>query len=96
MNDKIIVTKHNSFVDYVVELGLAEKGTSVLTYVREKDVLGKHVIGVLPLRLASVAESITVINMKIPEEKRSRILSIEDIRAFASEPIVYKVDKVNK
>jgi putative CRISPR-associated protein (TIGR02620 family) len=63
----------------------------VLTHAEAGNVEGKHVIGVLPLRLASLAASITEIPLDIPAELRGQELTIEQVRQYAGEPVRYFV-----
>lgn len=50
--------------------------------------------GVLPLRLASLANVVTTIDMNIPAEMRGKELSLEDIEKYFTGMSTYKVKKI--
>lgn len=90
---QVVVTRHGSLVEYLIEIGLIEADTPVLAHVSEDDVRGKHVVGVLPLRLAATAASVTEVPLALTPEDRGQELSIERIREIAGEPVVYEVNR---
>ena len=90
---KIIVTRHKALVSFLIEKGIASAETPVLSHVKEEDVRDKHVIGVLPMHLASAAATVTEIPLNIPAELRGKELNLEQVRQFAAEPVTYSVRK---
>ena len=94
MTETIIVTRHPALVEFLAE----EHGIRgrVVAHATEKDVAGKHVIGVLPLRLAALALTITEVPLNVPEDMRGSELTVDDLRKFAGEPVTYNVTDASK
>jgi len=92
--ETIIVTRHPALVEFLAE----EHGISgrVVAHATEEDVAGRHVIGVLPLRLAALALTITEVPLNVPEEMRGTELTVDDLRNFAGEPVTYNVTDESK
>ena len=78
----VVVTRHPALLQYLQKQGLVPADTPVLAHASEADVQGKHVIGVLPMRLASVAAKLTEVSMTVPAELRGQELSLEQIEAL--------------
>jgi len=93
--NKIVVTRHPALVDYLIEEGVISKDTPVISHASAEDVQGKDVIGVLPLSLASLANTVTEVWLNIPAEKRGKELSLEEVKAYAKGVETYKVSVVN-
>jgi hypothetical protein len=93
--DKIIITRHPALLNYLVNEGVVPKNTPVYSHATPEIVSGKHVCGVLPLRLASLALSITEVTLVVPEDKRGAELTENDIREYATGISTYKVSRVN-
>ena len=94
MNTMLVVTRHKALVQYLLETGMITAETPVLSHVNApEDVLGKHVIGVLPMHLAAKAATVTEIPLDIPSELRGQELDLEQVRAFAGDPVKYSVRK---
>jgi len=89
----IIVTRHAALVEYLHEQNIAPESARVIDHATIADVEGQHVIGVLPLRLAAHAKSVTEVPMDIPAELRGVELTIEQVRQFAGEPATYTVKR---
>ena len=95
MAEKIVVSRHSALVAYLLEQGLITEKDNVVSHAHEKLVRGKHIIGNVPLSLAAVAESVTIIPFaNLPLEKRGRELSLEEVRYYAQLPRAYKVTEV--
>ena len=94
----IIVTRHPALVEYLREVGIVEgKNVQVLSHVDSPELIrGKHVIGVLPLRLAALAATITEIPLELPAEMRGRELTLEQVRQFAGQPVEYVVNTFDR
>ena len=88
---KVVITRHQALVQYLIELGLITAETPVISHASAENVQGKDVIGVLPLSLASLAKSITEIPLALTPEDRGRELDIERIREIAGSPTTYTV-----
>lgn len=56
----IIVTRHAGLVSWLAEQGISGQ---IIAQVTPDDVLGKDVVGVLPLHLAALASTVTVVDM---------------------------------
>jgi len=88
----VVVTRHKALVEYLKEIGLADDTCQVIEHATPKDVKGKVVVGVLPLRLAALAVEVIEVPMDIPAELRGVELNIEQVREFAGQPVTYKVE----
>lgn len=92
-DDVVVVTRHMALVTYLELTGVIEKDTPVIQHATAEAVAGRHIIGVLPYRLAALAQSVTEIPLDIPMELRGKELTIAQIREFASDPVTYKVTR---
>ena len=98
----VVVSRHESFVRYLQEIGLVDEEIRITPHVRAEDVRGAHVIGILPPHLAEEAALMTVVPLDLTLEQRERErttgedLSIEEIRAAAGEPRHYRVVPVEE
>lgn len=93
---KIVVTRHESLIEYLKEIKVIQDGDfQLISHATLEDVEGKDIIGVLPISLASHANTITEIPLNVPMELRGKELSIDDVRKYAGEIAVYKVLKLN-
>jgi len=91
----IIVTRHPALVEYLQEQGIVVQGEcDQVSHATPEDVRGKHVIGVLPLRLAAEAATVTEIPLDIPPELRGTELSIEQLREYGDVPVTYRVERI--
>lgn len=89
---KVLVTRHEALVEYFKELGI--KFDKVISHATEEDVRGNDVYGVLPLHLASLANTVTTVDMNLPVEMRGKELSLEDIKKYLVDISTYKVEKI--
>lgn len=90
----IVVTRHPALVQFLLEQGLIHAGVPVISHASPEQVRGRHVIGVLPLSLASLAESVTEVPLSLPPELRGVELTLEQVREYAGRPVTYKVTAV--
>lgn len=67
----IIVTRHPSLVELIIERGIATADTPVIEHPSPDDVRDRHVVGVLPLHLAALAESVTEIEVAMTPQDRA-------------------------
>ena len=96
MDDVVLVTRHPSLIEYFKELGLVDEDTPIVPFAKRRDVEGKHVMGVLPLSLAVHAKMLTVIPMHVPEHMRDQVLTLEEVRKYASDPITVQITPVSE
>lgn len=89
---KILVTRHPALVEYFSNMGITFD--KVITHATAEDVTGNDVYGVLPLHLASLANTVTSIDMNIPAEMRGKELSLTDIEKYLVDISTYKVEKI--
>lgn len=92
-NNVVVVTRHSSLVEYLKELNLVPDGVEVLTHATPENVSGKDVVGVLPLSLACLANSVTEVPLKLTPELRGVELTLDQVRELAGEPVTYTVTK---
>ena len=89
---KVLVTRHEALVEYFKELGI--KFDKVISHATEEDVRGNDVYGVLPLHLASLANTVTTVDMDLPAEMRGKELSLSDIETYFTGMSTYQVKKI--
>ena len=89
---KVLVTRHEALVEYFKELGI--KFDKVISHATAEDVTGNDVYGVLPLHLASLANTVTTIDMDLPAEMRGKELSLSDIETYFTGMSTYQVKKI--
>lgn len=92
--EKIIVTRHPALIEYLEEMKIIDGNERVITHATEDDVRGKDVIGVLPLSLASLANSVTEVTLNLTPEMRGRELTLEEVRSVAGDVTTYTVIKL--
>lgn len=89
--ETIVVTKHAALVELLQDWGLVRDDVQVIEHATPEDVRGKHVIGVLPYRLARLALFVTEIPLNVTREDRDKELTIERLREIAEPPQSYRV-----
>lgn len=89
---KVLVTRHPALVKYFSNIGITFD--KVITHATPEDVTGDDVYGVLPLHLASLANTVTTIDMNLPAEMRGKELSLTDIETYFTGMSTYKVEKI--
>ncbi|WP_171292754.1 CRISPR-associated protein Csx16, partial [Acinetobacter baumannii] len=80
----LVVTRHKALVEVLSEI-TGRFDLSVATvkeHVEEKDVEGKVVVGVLPMRLAALTKRFFELSLAIPQELRGVELSKDQISQF--------------
>jgi hypothetical protein len=94
MKDVIIVTRHAGLVEVLREdFGIEGR---VISHALGHDVIGRPVVGVLPLHLASLAESITEVVLDLPADKRGQELTAAEVRQFMKGLRTYVVQSVDE
>lgn len=94
MVETIVVTRHPALVDLLVERGIIEAGTPVISHATPEQVAYRDVIGVLPLSLAALANSVTEIPLALTPELRGQELDLDTLRSIAGEAVTYRVEKM--
>jgi len=94
--EKVIVTRHQALVNYLINQKIVEKDTPVITHATIDDVKNKHVYGVLPLSLAKYAGAITEVPLHLPAELRGKELTIEQVERYAGEAATYIVAGIKR
>ena len=88
----VVVTRHESYVQYLVNIGLIESGVEVVAHATAETVTGKHVItSGLPLHLAALAAKLTTVPLHVPPELRGKELTLEQVEQYAKPPASYVV-----
>lgn len=91
----IIVTRHPSLVSYLRELNIVTFDTPVIEHATTADVRGKHVLGILPHHLSSLAATITEIPLRTTLADREAMqrgdLTLARLHETAGEPCTYTV-----
>ena len=89
---KVLVTRHEALVEYFSNMGITFD--KVITHATAEDVTGNDVYGVLPLHLASLANTVTTVDMDLLAEMRGKELSLTDIETYFTGMSTYKVEKI--
>ena len=74
--DTVIVTRHSGLVEWLKRRGIEGE---VVSHADEETVRGKRVYGVLPFRLAALADEFVEVSFAVPVELRGKELSADDI-----------------
>ena len=88
---QIVITRHSALVQLLIEKGLVNEGVEVISHATPDNVSGKDVIGILPNKLAALANTLTEIPLDITPELRGKELDIETLRKIAGAPVTYKI-----
>jgi putative CRISPR-associated protein (TIGR02620 family) len=91
MNTHVVVTRHAALVTYLIETGVIQSGTGVITHATPDQIAGRDVIGVLPMHLAAVCNTVTEVPLALTESDRGQELTVERLRQVAGPPRTYKV-----
>lgn len=89
---KVLVTRHEALIEYFSNMGITFD--KVITHATVEDVTGNDVYGVLPLHLASLANTVTTVDMDLPAEMRGKELSLSDIKTYFTGMSTYQVKKI--
>jgi len=90
---KVVVTRHRALIEHLINIGLVDSGDTILEHATPEDVEGKDVIGVLPLSLAALANSVTEVPMNLPANLRGKELSLQEVEMFSGRPVKYVVNR---
>lgn len=95
----VVVTRHPGLIEYLRTLPQFENvitdKTPVLDHVDDEfDIADADVVGVLPMHLASHANTITEIPLALTKEDRGKELSCARLREIAGAPVTYVVRTV--
>ena len=93
--EKLVVTRYQSLVEYLKKINLIDDETDVIPHASIEDVKGKHVIGVLPYWLACHAAKFTEVHLRVPQEKRGKELTVDEIEFYSVAPRTYIIKEVN-
>lgn len=89
---QLIITRHPGYTAYCKSINLIDDATIVIEHATADQLKGRHVItSGLPLHLAALCASLTIVPLDIPLEARGKELSIEEIRKYAGKPQCYRV-----
>jgi len=95
---EIVVSKNLNLITVLRERGIIDDSTPITRRATAAEVKGRHVLGLLPLYLASMAASLTEIPMRLSNEDYLAMqrtgLSLERTRAVVSNPVTYKVEQL--
>lgn len=94
--ETVVVTRHPELLELLLERGVIDGNVVVLSHCTPDDVRGKHVIGVLPLALAALAERVTEIPLALTPELRGKELDLETLRQVSGPAVTYRVEVLNE
>lgn len=92
-DELVIVTHHQGLVDWLNEQGY---NGNVINHATPQDVLGKHVIGKLPMYMAAIAQSITQVHIpNLPEHMWGEELTSNDLTNHGAYMRTYIVKEIS-
>ena len=79
----LVITEHAVIAEFLVDKGLAPASAAVVPVADIEDVRGKHIFGNVPVGLAAVARSVTVMEVSGPPvaAKKKKGITIADVEA---------------
>ena len=86
--DTVIVTRHAGLVEWLKRRGIEGE---VVAHADESAVKGKRVYGVLPYRLAALADEFVEVSMNVPAELRGKELTADDIDGLNPQMTAWRV-----
>ena len=85
----VIVTRHQGMIDWLAQRGITGK---VISHATPADIIGKDVVGNLPLGLASLANSVTTVDLPdLPADMRGKDLTPDQMDAYGATLSTYIV-----
>jgi len=84
-----IVTRHSGMVEWLKSRGIT--GEVIPHVTDENDIQDCHVVGALPMYLAALARSVTVVSMTLLPEQRGKDLSIVEMEVANAHLETYRV-----
>jgi len=90
----IIVTRHHALAKYLIEKGIAPASAPVIPHAHPDDVRGKCVYGVLPLRLAVLAECVVEVPLRLTEKDKGYEIGYQRLCEIALPPVMYRVERI--
>ena len=93
---KIFVARHEGLQQYCREIGLINTDTPCYDAVTVALVKNKDVVGILPLKLACLTNTYTMIPLGLKRSFNISELSLEDIRRFAMPHKTYKITEIKE
>lgn len=88
MKYDLVVTRHDGLLEYLRAIGI---DAPCMPHAGPDDVAGKHVVGILPMRLACLCVGYTEARMDIPMELRGQELTVDQVRALNPVLTQYRV-----
>lgn len=93
IKNTIVVTRHPALVELLLEEGIIFPDTPVYEHATPEIVKGRDVIGVLPLHLAALCNSIAEVKLDLTPEMRGKELDLQTLKSIACEIVTYKVNR---
>jgi len=90
LENPLVVTRHKALVE-VLETDFGLTDIEVIEQATPEQLQGRDVIGILPIYLAAYCNSVTVLNLTVPQELRGAELTVDQVREFMGELRTYKV-----
>ena len=91
-----VVTRHKALLAYLLDKEIIKEGEfELIEHAEYKDVMGKNVIGVLPLQLSAYSKTITEVPLTLTPEMRGKELTLNEVEQVAGDPVKYIVREVD-
>lgn len=95
-NKTIFVARHEGLQQYCREIGLIQDNTPCYEAVTVALIRNKDVVGILPLKLACLTNTYTMIPLGLKRSFNVSELSLEDIRQHAMPHKTYKITEIKE
>ena len=92
---KTVITRHQAYTDYLLHIGLIKDGDyKVIAHAATDDIKGQDIItSGLPLHLAALANTVTVVPLYLPADLRGVELNVKQVADHAGNPQTFKVSE---
>ena len=94
MKCDLVITRHPGLIDVLMEKGLCDASTKIISHATIDDLKDKVVAGVLPLSLACHCKSVVEISLDIPQELRGKELNSEEVYKYMTGINEYEIRRI--
>ena len=96
LNKEVLVVKNGKedYEQFLLDLGIITPGNyDIVEKEKKKMVVDKHVIGSVPLGMAALCKSVTVVNFFYPKEKQGKELTLKEMYEYYEGTYRYQVNE---
>lgn len=96
LNNEVLVVKNGKedYEQFLLDLGIITPGNyDIVDRATKKMAVDKHVIGSVPLGMAALCKSVTVVNFFYPKEKQGKELTLKEMYEYYEGTYRYQVNE---